>query len=81
MSDTDADKAGAPETSFLGSIFRALWDGVKETLGWVLAGAVVGALALGGLGGYHFGWPGLGMGLVAGAVIGGILFLWFSAQV
>ena len=41
---------------------------------WSLA--ILGALVLGCLGGYYFGWTGLGIGLLAGAVIGAILFWW-----
>lgn len=51
------------------------------TLKWAMGGAIVGAVALGGIGFWKFGTTGLAIGAVAGAVVGGAAGFWlyFSA--
>jgi hypothetical protein len=58
---------------------RGLVNEGRRWLRWAGTGAVVGAVLLGPAGGYFFGLEGLGIGLLAGAVIGGVgsLLLYF----
>ena len=56
-------------------------EDAKSTLLWTLGGAVTGALILGGLGAFYFGWSGFGIGLLAGAVVGILVVWWFAAQI
>lgn len=51
------------------------------TMKWTLGGALVGAVALGGIGFWKFGIAGLAIGAVAGAAVGGGIGFWlyFSA--
>ena len=69
--------------SGVGDIGRAVGRGLVEEgrnwLRWAGGGALVGAVFLGGAGGYYFGLNGLGIGALAGAVIGavGALVLYF----
>ena len=53
----------------------------KLTLKWALGGAVIGALALGGVGFWFLGISGLGFGALIGAVLGGFLGGWLYMQV
>lgn len=81
MSENKSDKTSSPTPGFFVELGRSFADGAWETLRWVLVGAVVGAIALGGAGGYYFGWSGFGYGLVVGAVIGGLASLWLASEV
>ena len=51
------------------------------TLKWAVGGALVGGVALGGIGFWKFGVMGLAIGAVAGAIVGGAVGFWlyFSA--
>jgi len=51
------------------------------TIKWTLGGALVGAVALGGIGLWKFGVTGLAIGAVSGAMVGGAVGFWlyFSA--
>jgi len=53
----------------------------KLTLKWALGGAVVGALALGGVGFWFLGMSGLGVGALIGGVLGGFLGGWLYMQI
>lgn len=72
------DQHDAPKPD---SIARAVGkELVRETgrsLRWGGAGAVVGAVGLGGVGFYLLGLKGLAIGACAGAVLGGLAALWF----
>lgn len=76
MTDQETDKAESPNPGILGTIGRSIAEGARNSLRWAAVGAIIGALLLGGLGGYYFGWSGLGVGLLAGAVIGALVFWW-----
>ncbi|MHC4938654.1 MAG: hypothetical protein ACYTHK_06770 [Planctomycetota bacterium] len=58
------------------SLAKEIRDGLAEEakswLLWALAGAIVGAVLLGGIGAYFAGLKGLGIGALAGAALGGI---------
>ncbi len=73
--------------SIIGGFFVAFGRGLVSELGvslrWALWGAIIGALLLGGAGFWYFSWQGLGYGLLAGAVIGGVgawLFYLFASS-
>lgn len=80
MSEKQTDNAASPIRSFFAEIGRSLVDGAKETLLWLLAGAAIGALALGAAGAYYFGWSGFGIGLLVGAIAGALVSLWLSSE-
>lgn len=65
------------ETSLLRAFGRGLGQEVateaRTWLLWAVCGAVVGAVLLGGAGLYLFGLQGLGIGLIAGIILGGIV--------
>ena len=67
-------KNGNGSSSFVSEVK----DGVVREMGtwlkWALAGAVVGAVLLGGLGGYFLGFEGFLWGAGAGAAVGGLGF-------
>ena len=46
------------------------------TIKWVLGGALLGAVVLGGLGFWTFGVTGLAIGAIVGAVVGGVIGGW-----
>ena len=58
------------------SLAKEIRDGLAEEakswVRWAIAGAIVGAVLLGGIGAYFAGLKGLGIGALAGAVLGGI---------
>lgn len=54
-------------------IGKGLVGEIKNILMWGLGGAILGALVLGGFGFAKFGQTGLGIGAVAGGVIGAVL--------
>lgn len=80
MSEKQDDGKDSPIRNFFLDFGRSLVDGFRETLLWVLVGAIVGGLALGGLGAFYFGWSGLGIGFLVGAVAGGLASLWFASE-
>ncbi|MGB5257076.1 MAG: hypothetical protein WBN07_17570 [Woeseiaceae bacterium] len=80
MSEKPGEENDSPLRSFFLDFGRSLVDGLRETLLWVLVGALVGGLALAGLGGYYFGWSGSGIGFLVGAVAGGLASLWFASE-
>ena len=81
MSDKEPSPTESPHHGFLREVGRSVVDEAKSSLKWTLGGAVTGAVILGGVGAYYFGWSGLGIGLVAGAVIGILVVWWFAAQI
>ena len=60
---------------------KELFNQSKLTLKWALGGAVVGALALGGVGFWFLGLSGLGVGALIGAVLGGFVGGWLYLQI
>ena len=73
------DEPAGNESGFLNAVGRFFVDvgkGLLDDLGlsfrWALWGAMIGAVLLGGTGFWYFGWEGLGLGLLAGAVLGGV---------
>ncbi len=76
MTEQEPEKSDSEWPGFWAYVGRSFADGAKESLRWFLIGAVIGAVVLGGVGAYYFGWTGLGIGLIAGAVIGGIGLWW-----
>ena len=81
MSEKEPSHSDSPDHGFLREIGRSLLDDAKSSLLWTLGGAVTGALIVGSLGAYYFGWSGLGIGLMAGAVIGILVVWWFGANI
>lgn len=77
-------KEDSEEPGSMGSILkdagRSAVNEAKSTFKWLLGGAAVGALIVGGAGGFFLGWTGLGYGLIAGAVIGAFVTLWLMAE-
>ncbi len=59
-------------STFGRSMGRVLIDGLKDSLKMLLFGGAIGAVALGTVGFFAFGWQGLLIGAAAGFVIGGI---------
>lgn len=80
MSEKEPGNPESPIRGFLGEFGRSILQGIKESLGVALVGAVIGAAVLGGFGAKYFGWSGFGIGLAAGAVIGGLVFWWLYAS-
>lgn len=81
MSEKKIHETRQPTRGFFAELGRSLAEGAWETLRWVLVGAVVGAVALGGVGGYYFGWSGFGYGFLVGAVVGGLASLWLASEI
>lgn len=65
------------EESIGKAVRQELADEARSWLRWAVAGAAIGAVILGGAGMYFFGWKGLGIGALAGAVVGGVGFWLF----
>ena len=57
-------------------VVKGLLQEAKATLKWGVGGAMFGAAVLGGLGFWKFGTLGLGVGALAGAVLGGVGGIW-----
>ena len=80
----DSETASASLREVLADLASAFGSALAgEFRRWLLWGAVLGAIVVGGAGLYFFGLEGLGIGLLAGAAIGGIgallLYLWASS--
>jgi hypothetical protein len=65
---TDTDES----QGFVKEVAKGLVKEVGVTLKWGLWGALLGAIALGGIGFWKFGFTGLWVGALAGALVGGI---------
>ena len=67
--------------SFLKQMGQSALDDAKSTLKWLLIGAGIGAIVLGGAGGVFLGWTGLLYGAAAGAVFGALATLWLMSEI
>ena len=81
MSEKKVDETGAPDRGFFRELGRSLANGVWDALRWILVGGILGAIALGSAGGYYFGWSGLGIGLLVGAIAGALAALWLASEI
>ena len=71
LKETEPEK-GSGWRQVLGAVASSEVDFWKDAGRFFLIGAVVGAVVAGGAGFHYFGMLGLGIGALAGAVIGGI---------
>lgn len=57
----------------VGDVGKQIASDTKATFKWALRAAIIGAIAVGGAGGWYFGLMGLAIGAVGGAIVGAII--------